>query len=224
MTPQDWEEIGKPQHGRDRFVCPHCKRFQPQTWLRNVQSVQGQKERALPVQNFSFSQCTGCQKYAGWLQQTMIWPCVSIAPPPEANMPADVVDVYERARRVLPTSPEAAAAFLRVAIERLMPHLGETQGRLNDRIGSLVKKGLRIEVQQMLDIVRVIGNNAVHPGTIDLKDNPATAASLFKLVNRIVYDTITAPKELQAMYDGLPESAQRGIEQRDGKALAATTA
>src|SRR5438477_10573370 len=99
-----------------------------------------------------------------------------------------------------------------------MPHLGETKGSLNARIGSLVKKGLRKELQQALDTVRVIGNHAVHPGTIELKDNPATAQSLFKLLNRIVHETITVKKELDALYAGLPATAHEGIEQRDGHA------
>jgi hypothetical protein len=38
-------------------------------------------------------------------------------------------------------------------------------------------------VQQSLDIVRVIGNDAVHPGQIDLTDDIETATKLFVLIN-----------------------------------------
>jgi hypothetical protein len=39
-------------------------------------------------------------------------------------------------------------------------------------IGELVKAGLPLEIQQSLDIVRVVGNNQVHPGILDVRDDP----------------------------------------------------
>jgi hypothetical protein len=41
------------------------------------------------------------------------------------------------------------------------------------------------------------------------------AATLFDLVNRIAYDTITHPKELAAMYEKLPASKREAIAKRD---------
>jgi hypothetical protein len=76
-------------------------------------------------------------------------------------------------------------------------------------------------VQKALDTVRVIGNDAVHPGTIDLRDDPATATALFKLVNIIVEKMISEPREIEDLYAGLPEAKREAIEQRDRKALAA---
>jgi hypothetical protein len=46
-------------------------------------------------------------------------------------------------------------------------------------IGSFVKKGLSPKIQKALDIVRVVGNESVPPGQIDLNDNPATTTKLF---------------------------------------------
>lgn len=46
-------------------------------------------------------------------------------------------------------------------------------------------------LQQALDSVRVIGNEAVHPGTMDLRDDVFTVLSLFGLVNFIVQKAIT---------------------------------
>jgi acetyl/propionyl-CoA carboxylase alpha subunit len=70
-------------------------------------------------------------------------------------------------------------------------------------------------VQKALDVVRVIGNNAVHPGQIDLRDDRRTAETLFGLVNLICEKMITEPKHVEAVYEKLPESARHAIEKRD---------
>ena len=86
---------------------------------------------------------------------------------------------------------------------------------INDDIGKLVAKGLKPEIQRALDIVRVVGNEAVHPGTIDLRDDRDSASKLFGLVNRIAYDMITHPKEIAALYSELPPEKILAIEKRD---------
>ena len=72
-------------------------------------------------------------------------------------------------------------------------------------------------VKEALDIVRVIGNNAVHPGQIDLQDNDETAKSLFGLVNIISEKMITEPKHVKSMFDNLPDNAKNQIKKRDEK-------
>ena len=72
-----------------------------------------------------------------------------------------------------------------------------------------------IEIQQMLDSVRVIGNNAVHPGQIDIKDNKELALSLLNFINLIVDNRITQPKKILDIYNLLPESYRNSIERRD---------
>ena len=75
--------------------------------------------------------------------------------------------------------------------------LGENKKKnLSDNIQLLVKAGLQSDIHKALDIVRVIGNNAVHPGQIDV-DSMETASKLFRLVNLIVQQVITEPKEIR---------------------------
>jgi hypothetical protein len=94
-------------------------------------------------------------------------------------------------------------------------HLGEKGKKIDDDIASLVKKGLDSRVQQALDVVRVIGNNAVHPGQIDLSDDRATAEKLFGLVNLIAEIMISQPKHVRSMFDSLPKAALEAIQRRD---------
>jgi hypothetical protein len=49
----------------------------------------------------------------------------------------------------------------------------------------LVAEGLNPKIQKAIDLVRVVGNNAVHPGQINLDDNSAIALKLFKIINMI---------------------------------------
>jgi hypothetical protein len=65
------------------------------------------------------------------------------------------------------------------------------------------------------DIVRVIGNDAVHPGQIDLRDDRDTATKLFGLVNLIAEKMISEPKHVEALYGSLPESKRKASEERD---------
>jgi hypothetical protein len=131
-------------------------------------------------------------------------------------MPADVRETYEEARQVQPTSTRSAAALLRLSIQQLMPHLGQKGKDLNADIGKLVENGLPPMIQQSLDSVRVIGNNAVHPGEINLNDNPEVASILFRLVNLIVEKMIKEPRELKEIYESLPQGAKDQINRRDG--------
>ena len=86
---------------------------------------------------------------------------------------------------------------------------------MNDDIGMLVKKGLPEIVQKSLDIVRVVGNNAVHPGVVDV-DKPETTGRLFELLNVIVEYMIALPKRISAVYVELPQASLDAISKRDG--------
>jgi hypothetical protein len=92
--------------------------------------------------------------------------------------------------------------------------MGEKGKNINEDVASLVSKGLPTIVQQSLDVVRVTGNEAVHPGQIDT-DDPAVVAQLFELLNIIVEYMIAMPKRVSGIYAGLPATAKDAIAKRD---------
>ena len=63
--------------------------------------------------------------------------------------------------------------------------------------------------------MRVIGNESVHPGSIDLNDDRETALRLFELVNAITEQMISHPAKVKEMYAKLPEAKRQAIEVRD---------
>ncbi len=150
-----------------------------------------------------------------WYGNKLVYPAKLSAPPVHADMPIDIAEDYQEAREVLASSPRSAAALLRLCLQKLCIELGEKGEKINDDIASLVAKGLSPQIQQALDIVRVVGNEQVHPGTLDVRDDPEVAVSLFALVNFIVEDLISKPKTIAELYVRLPATKLKGIEDRD---------
>jgi hypothetical protein len=167
------------------------------------------------LNNVSVSQCYSCNDISIWIYDRMVYPVRGEAPLPNLDLPEDIRADYDEASTILDLSPRGAAALLRLSIQKLCAHLGEPGKDINKDIGSLVKKGLDPRVQKALDVVRVIGNESVHPGQIDLRDDRSTAEKLFGLVNLIAEIMISQPKHVAEMYAGLPEGKLKAIERRD---------
>jgi hypothetical protein len=203
-----------PTNQASAFNCLHCNAYANQTWGTGFQNAGGNLTQTSGLQ---ISICTNCHNSALWMKEAMVYPALSTAPLPNPDLPSDIATDYREARDILQRSPRGAAALLRLAIQKLCKQVGESGENLNHDIGELVKKGLRTHVQQALDVVRVIGNNAVHPGQIDLNDDSAIAVALFGLVNLIVQQMITDPKEAEALYNTLPATQRAAIEKRDSK-------
>jgi len=150
----------------------------------------------------------------------MIVPDQCTAPPAHPDMPDDVRTDYDEARSVARVSPRSAAALLRLAIQRLCVHLGQSGKNLNHDIGALVKEGLPQEIQQALDVLRVVGNNAVHPGELSCEDVTDVVGALFSLLNEIIEERISRPRERRELFERLPAAAREAIAKRDQSNIA----
>lgn len=173
-------------------------------------------EKATPVCNAWFSRCHSCKDLAFWIYDNLVYPPLSAAPLPNADLPEPILTIYNEASSILNLSPRGSAALLRLALQMLCEHLGKT-GKIDKQIAALVQDGLDESIQKACDVVRVIGNNAVHPGEIDLTDNRDIAISLFHLVNIISNKLISEKKEIERLYDILPQGALDAIARRDAK-------
>ncbi len=169
------------------------------------------------AENIHFSKCFHCKKIAVWVHGNLIFPNNKIGVIPNADLPGEIVRDFEEARSILGVSPRGAAALLRLCVQKLCMHLGEKGKNIDDDIASLVEKGLNPLVQKSLDIVRAIGNEAVHPGVIDLNDDRDTASQLLSLINSIADQMISHPKHVETLYEKLPKSKREAIERRDNK-------
>jgi hypothetical protein len=208
-----------PVYRAPAYHCPACGVLAKQLWEEATHKTFLSTGRILAPVTVAY--CTNCHYVQVWVSYgdndfRLVKPVIGGGPRPHVDLPPDVRADYEEARAIVALSPRGACALLRLATQKLVnDHLQTEGGDLNDRIGRLVANGLPPMVQQALDSLRVIGNEAVHPGELDLRDDPETASGLFMLMNVIVEDRISRPKQIAQMYAKLPAGKLQGILHRD---------
>ncbi|SCL22920.1 protein of unknown function [Micromonospora rhizosphaerae] len=217
--------VPDPYPYEDRFICPQptCGVFAHQmTADVSIDAVVG----VYPA--FKATVCQRCHGPAMWVRAEdggswlLAFPQRALGLPPHSDMPPTVTAIYEEARAVAQRSPRSGAGLLRLALQMLIDDLEPGAGTLDVKIGKLVGSGLDPRVQKAMDIVRVVGNNAVHPGQISLDDDPNLLPSLFRLINMVVEEMISRPKHLDQLFELLPEQAREGIERRNSRAMEAS--
>lgn len=223
-------EYHPPKYKSDAFHCPHCQVFAFQNWAHAVIRVYkedyfhdigfkspdiGFKQIYIKGEIVEVAICAHCESGTFWLAKKIIYPLTRSVPPANSDLPDDVKQVYEEAASIADQSPRAASALLRLTLQMLLEHLGGTRN-LNTNIKNLVKKGLDLQIQQALDLVRVTGNHAAHPGEI-VFDDTTDVQELFNLINTITFFLITQPKQTRERYDNLPKKDKENIAKRDGK-------
>ena len=215
-----------PEYGKGEYHCPHCNVYAKQFWahLQTLTKFQWSSVVDSSAQFNEFmggawvvSKCQHCGKYIIWLEGNIVYPRKIIVQLPNSDMNDDIAADYLEAARVFADSPRSAAALLRLALQKLCRQLGESGENINADIKNLVSKGLNPLVQKSLDALRITGNNAVHPGEINLQEEPERVLKLFELLNFIATKMITEPKEIEGFYSGLPETSRKAVEARDSR-------
>lgn len=216
-----------PDHKKDAFNCPHCGAHAHQRWpkivfvfgaIRDYGQAVGafKKDLYSPQIKVDVSTCACCGKSCLWADSKLVAPDTSSAEPPNEDLSEDIREVYNEAASVLQKSPKSAAALLRLALQKLCVELGGKGRNLQDDIDYLIReRGLSRQLEKAMDAVRIIGNEAVHPGEINLKDDKETAAAMFGILNFIATKLISEPKAIESVYDSLPVSKKReGLRQK----------
>ncbi len=204
--------------------CPLCGAYSSFEW-GNLAFTTNSRNKGT---KYYSGLCNHCGDHTIWQQNydpymgdniyKMIYPISGPVPLPNDDLPEDIKKDYLEASTIVDLSPRGAVALLRLGVQKLCKHLGERGENINGDIKSLVTKGLNPMIQRALDVVRVTGNNAVHPGTIDLRDDKETALKMFSILNLITDAMITQPKMIDQIYDEkLTDGDKAAIERRDNK-------
>jgi hypothetical protein len=207
-----------PNREQVRAICPHCGTFsQIKLGFTKVLigAARAGQTQWVPDWKLGAAECIACSAPSFFWRGAQVYPSASLAPLPHPDMPVEINPEYSEAASILNQSPRAAAALLRLAVQKLCPLLGSTKSNLDDAIGELfAAQKISTELQQALDTLRVIGNESVHPGQINLNDDSATALALFQVLNFIVERGIAEPKRIAEIYGSLPASKVAAIENR----------
>ena len=206
------EKIIYPEFNKNAFHCPHCGVYAKQNWC-NFDYY--------PLNNgrWKIARCEHCNRVSIWggydcIEQLFPLTTIDVEKPNE-DLNENIKKLYWEAAEIKEKSPRAAAALLRLALQELCKQLGEQGKNINNDIGELVKKGLTSNVQKALDSLRIVGNNAVHPGEIDFDDNILIVNQLFTFINFIASQTLTKQKEIDDFYSKLPKTALDSVAKRD---------
>lgn len=210
-----------PEHRKEVFTCIHCNANTQQNWNGNI-ITKGSHKSICPggvnsEASIYISTCHICQGYILWLNKNIIYPLASNIPLPNEDMPNEIKNLYLEARAVFPVSKKACAALLRLSLQKLCKELGGLGKNINADIAKLVKEGLNPSVKVALDIIRITGNEAVHPGKLNLEENENQVSCLFELLNFIVDEKYTREKKINEMLLKMPKKALEAIEKRDEK-------
>lgn len=226
------EKYYPPEHAKGQFHCPHCGVYAKQRWshLSAVSDIYTQRNQygisrrsnilGLTMfnenltENWTISICEHCDEKMVWLDNEIVYPKKMIVELPNDDLSEDIKKDYLEAAIILNDSPRSSAALLRLALQKLCKQLGEKGDNINEDIKNLVKKGLNPQIQKSLDILRITGNNAVHPGEINVEEKPELVLKLFELINFIAEKMITELKEIEGFYEELPSNAKEQVKKR----------
>jgi len=200
------------------FTClhPNCFTLTSMTWTR----LSGERwANNYFATEYWHCECDLCHKNSVWIDDgaegLLVLPNLLPAPYAHEALPNDCLADFSEAREICDRSPRGAAALLRLCLQKLLVHLGGKGEHIDSDIKTLVAAGLDSHVQQALDVIRVTGNNAVHPLEMNLEDDHDSVLVLFEMINFIVEERISRPLRTQERFANLPEKARLAIEKRD---------
>ncbi|WP_122864368.1 DUF4145 domain-containing protein [Pseudomonas viridiflava] len=202
------------------FTClhPQCATLTSMTW----DLLHTKRWGDTTATEYWRCKCDHCELNSVWKRNSehegdgqLIYPSQTSVPHGHEFMPTECLADFEEAREICERSPRGAAALLRLCLQKLLVHLGGEGEKIDSDIKSLVANGLDLHVQQALDVIRVTGNNAVHPLEMNLEDDHDSVMVLFEMINFIVEERIGRPLRTQNRFANLPEKARLAIERRD---------
>ena len=197
-----------PSPGASSFHCPHCGVLAEQRWER---PVAGFGEKAAHIERphtsdqrgaviWRVARCQHCRDFTLWVNDRLVHPDESSVEDPNSDLSEAIQRDYREAASILGRSPRGAAALLRLALEKLCGELNAEGDDLNAQIRDLVGRGLPAAIQKSLDAVRVTGNEAVHPGLMDIADDEDTCAN-----------PVPSPQHHCSTHDQRSQDDRRGV-------------
>src|SRR6516164_4962011 len=119
--------------------------------------------------NLHTSNCHSCNGFALWVGGLLVFPTRVDKTPELAE------EDVEEAAAILNKFPRGATALMRVCIQKLVPLLEDNGKALNQRVSSLVRKGLEMEAQQSIEVLQVLRSNPLRLSQLESEADKETA-------------------------------------------------
>src|ERR1700730_6587414 len=119
--------------------------------------------------NLHISNCHSCNGFSLWVGGLLVFP-TKIDKTPEL-----VEEELEQAAAILNEFPRGATALMRVCIQKLVPLLEDNGKELNQRVSSLVRKGLEMEMQQAKEVLQVLRSDPTQLNPLEPQADRETA-------------------------------------------------
>ena len=141
----------------------------------------------------------------------MLYPSSGFASalPAHHKMPDFIKADYDEALAVHGVSKKASAALLRLSLQKLLYYIGGKGDNIYSDINFLAEqKVISEKIKMVADILRIAGNNAVHPSKIKHSSFIEISDRLFGFINMIVEEVIAkgGADEVEKIYKILIES------------------
>jgi hypothetical protein len=119
--------------------------------------------------NLHISNCHSCNGFSLWVGGLLVFPTKI------DKTPKLVEEDLEEAATILNEFPRGATALMRVCIQKLVPLLEDNGKELNQRVSSLVRKGLEMEMQQAKEVLQVLRSDPVQLSPLESQADRETA-------------------------------------------------
>lgn len=136
-------------------------------------------------------------------------------PQPNVDMSEECKTIYNEAAAVLDISPRASAALMRLCLQQFLNKQEIAGNSIDQQTQELIHRGIPNHIIQYIDSCRIIGNNSVHPGEIDLNDNTELASFLFPIMNTVSEYLVSEKKKADQIFNSLPSGAILAVEKRN---------
>lgn len=150
---------------------------------------------------YLIKQCQNCYKISFYdpINNKIIHPYIEYNMNPNEDLSDDIKDLLIEASHIVNSSPRAAMALLRLALDKMINNLlsDEDQSKnLKKKINIVFTKyNISEKIKDIAHSIRGIGNESVHPGTIMDNVDREEVLFVFDMINLIAEETLTLSKK-----------------------------
>jgi hypothetical protein len=130
--------------------------------------------------NLHISNCHNCNGFSLWVSGLLVFPT-------KLDKTSEFVEEdLEEAAAILNKFPRGTTALMRVCIQKLVPLLEDNGKKLNQRVSSLVRKGLEMEMQQATEVLKFLRGDSAQLNSLESQADRETAVRFLDSLKEVL--------------------------------------